>query len=178
VRTLNRGPGGVLQAASGDATTPDVPRILGTGWPLSNIPPQADAYTQECLRIYDIVRSTGVPNFLSARVPLPHNLNIAAWRSYLQGYSDVALVDFLAFGWPVGFDPAYPLVTTFENHASATKFSSHVDRYLQQEVAERAMVGPLSQPPFWPWVHTNPIMTREKKQSALRRVILDHPRHR
>jgi hypothetical protein len=148
-------------------------RILATGWPLSNIPADADAYTLQCLRIYDVVRQSGVPNFLHARIPLPHNLNMEAWSTYLQGYSDVSLVEFLTYGWPVGFDAHNPIETTFENHASACRYPTHVDAYIATEVSERAMVGPFRQPPFWPWVHVNPLMTREKKNSSQRRVILD-----
>jgi hypothetical protein len=67
-------------------------RVLATGWPLSNHTAASDPDMTECLRIYDVVRSTGVPNFLKARLPLPHSLNIPAWTSYLKGHSDVSLV--------------------------------------------------------------------------------------
>jgi hypothetical protein len=44
---------------------------------------------------------------------------------------------------------------------------------LDHEVAQEAMLGPFSKPPFWPWSHLNPLMSRPKKGSTSRRVILD-----
>jgi hypothetical protein len=67
-----------------------------------------DDFTAQCLFIYDTVRATGVPNFLAARLPIPHQLDIARWRYYLHGHNDISLVDFLEFGFPVGFNASHP----------------------------------------------------------------------
>ena len=155
-------------------SVPSTTEILATGWPIScNFDESADDYTRQCLRIYDVVRSTGVPNFLQARMPLPHQLNIPRWRHYLTGHTDIALVDLLEFGFPVGFSPNFPLTSTPMNHASATNYPEQVEQYLAKEVSCHAMLGPFRTAPFWPWLHTSPIMTREKKQSSRRRIILD-----
>ena len=147
--------------------------ILATGWPLSVITATADQLTLDCFRIYDAVRASGVPNFLSARLSLPHGLNIPTWRWYLQDYVDVSLVDFLEYGFPAGFDAQFPLSSTYTNHSSALSFPDHVQFYLDTECKEGAMLGPFTSPPFWPWLHISPLMTREKKNSTQRRVIVD-----
>ena len=149
------------------------PAALHTGWPLADFDSPGDDLATRCLHIYDAVRASGVPNFLSARLPLPHQLNIACWRSYLAGHSDVALTDFLEFGFPVGFIASHPLESTDRNHASALLHPDHVNTYLHKEVQCQAMLGPFDNPPFWPWCHLNPLMTRPKKDSQDRRVILD-----
>jgi hypothetical protein len=153
---------------------PSMQHVLTTGWPFSaSQEPTMDQHTQECFRIYDMVRATGVPNFLLARQPLPHGLNIDKWRFYLQGHTDSSLVDFLQYGFPVGFNPDCPLTPTLSNHASATNNLQHVEHYLTTEIEAGAILGPFSTPPFWPWTHLSPLMTREKKASVHRRVIVD-----
>ncbi len=55
-------------------------------------------------RIYDIVQSTGIPNFIGAKIPLLHGFNISHWRPYLVDYTDdPVLCDMLDYGWPVNY---------------------------------------------------------------------------
>jgi hypothetical protein len=169
--TLCEPPNFVAKSSKGD----NVSAQLSNGWPLScgDASTRSDDYIQNCLKIYDRVRLTGVPNFLQARIPLLHSLNIQNWRRYLKGHSDISLPDFLEFGFPIGFDPGCSVRADFTNHASARKFPTHVDKYIAKEVQEHALLGPFDSPPFWPWVHCSPLMTREKRASVARRVILD-----
>ena len=163
----------LLSTTTHHSSNSPCPSVLHTGWPLFTITSPTDNLTTQCLFIYDTVRATGVPNFLQARVPLPHQLCISQWRHYLHGHTNLSLVDFLEFGFPVGFDPVHPLESTERNHGSSLQYPDHVQAYLAHEVACHAMLGPFPSPPFWPWSHLNPIMTRPKKDSTDRRVILD-----
>lgn len=56
------------------------------------------------VRLHERVFSSGLPNYKGLRIPLVSNLNIAQWRSYLSDYHDNVIVDYLEFGWPVGYD--------------------------------------------------------------------------
>ena len=47
-----------------------------------------------------------------------------------------------------------------------------MDKYVNKETTLNALSGPFEEVPF-DWLRTNPCMTRPKKDSALRRVILD-----
>jgi hypothetical protein len=149
------------------------PSALHTGWPLADFTPLTDDLISNCLRIYDNVRASGAPNFLLAKIPLPHQLNIERWRAYLYGHTDLALVDFLQYGFPVGFISSNPLESSIRNHASALLNPTHIQKYLDKEVACQAILGPFDHAPFWPWCHLNPLMTRPKKDCQDRRVILD-----
>ena len=132
-----------------DTHGPSAATVLATGWPISTLEfTHVSVSAQECMRIYDIVRSTGVPNFLAARQSLPHGLNIPQWRHYLHGYHDTSLVDFLDYGFPVGFDPTCPLQATYNNHASALQFPDHVQTYLDTELEAGALLGPFPTPPL------------------------------
>lgn len=127
----------------------------------------------DLVRIYDVVRATGVPNFQQARLPLPHALNMPAWRHHLLDYTDHALCDYLEFGWPMNYVPLRPPTPTLSNHGSATAHVQHVLDYVNKETQLGALLGPFEAPPFWPWSQVNPLMTAPKKDSDARRVITD-----
>ena len=47
-----------------------------------------------------IVKQTGQPNYASARIQVPTELNIANWRKLCGNYRDQLLLDYLEFGFP------------------------------------------------------------------------------
>ena len=122
--------------------------------------------------IYDAVVGVGRYNYCGARVPVPSGLCVDAWRRYLQSYPDVGMVDFLEFGWPVNFDRSSPLRSTMVNHTSALQYPADLDFYISTELGHGALLGPFDGPPFLP-THVSPLMTRPKKGSEHRRIIMD-----
>ena len=118
------------------------------------------------------VIATGKPNYQEAKIPLQHGLNIVNWRELLADYHDLRLCDYLEFGFPLGYIADVPPQQNFRNHASSLNYESHVNKYLEKEVALKSLIGPFTDPPT-PNVHMNPLMSRPKKASEDRRVILD-----
>ena len=45
---------------------------------------KGDKSHDHLIKVYDVVRSTGVPNCLGARIPLQSGLNIKAWGKYVD----------------------------------------------------------------------------------------------
>ena len=129
-------------------------------------------FNANMLDIYGRVVKTGAYNFQAARIPIPSGLNIAAWREYLHDYHDNRIVDYLEFGWPSSFVHSAPLMSTFKNHQSGVEYSDHVRTYLQVELGINAILGPFVSPPVVP-LHLSPIMTRPKKESEIRRIVVD-----
>ena len=119
----------------------------------------------------EIIRHTGVPNFLNARIPVATQLNPDSWAKHLTTYWDQQLVDLIRFGFPLDFDRNSTLLSSCQNHASAIEHVHHVDAYIAEELKYGAMYGPFYQLPFP--VHVSPLMTREKQDSAKRRTIMD-----
>ena len=74
-------------------------------------------------------------------------------------------------GFPLDFDRSRSLIATYDNHASATKFPEHIDKYLAAEIEYGAILGPFKEYPFP--CHVSPFLTREKPHSENMRVILD-----
>ena len=144
--------------------------IVNEIWPV-----RSASVSHECyhLDLYEIVRATGVPNYLSARIRVPSGLNCDAWDSLLYAYRDAEIADYLRFGWPGGYTAPVPPTSSDKNHPSAELYPTHVGKFLQKEVDMGAMLGPFSSPPFSPWSQVSPLMTVEKKDSDSRRVIID-----
>ena len=59
-----------------------------------------------------------------------------------------------------------------ENHLSATQHGKHVQFYIDTELLYGALWGPFERPPVG-IMHVSPLMTREKRDSMNRRVIMD-----
>ena len=74
------------------------------------------------LELHKFVKAFGCPNFLGARVPVVSNLNMDSWKFHLRDYWDTQLLDLLEFGFPLDFDTTTDLISTEENHTSATVF--------------------------------------------------------
>ena len=129
-------------------------------------------FNANMIQIYNRVFHSRQYNFKNVRVPIPSGLNIAAWKTYLHDYADSDLIKFLEFGWPSSFNHMAPLISTFDNHKSGTDYASHIDTYLLTELGHSAILGPFASPPVVP-LHLSPIMTRPKKESLTRRIVVD-----
>ena len=116
--------------------------------------------------------ATGKYNFAQARLEVPSELNIPAWKEALSKYPDRGIVDYLAYGWPINFNRASRLVSTPKNHPSADRFEGDVDHYIAVEREHGALAGPFAGPTVW-GMHLSPLMTSPKKDSPFRRVIMD-----
>lgn len=140
-------------------------------WPQPTISALKDF--PEFMHQYLKIRDTRLPNYKIARIPVNSGLNISQWEEALQNYHDFQICEHLKFGWPVGFLKPDPPVSVHVNHKSALDFPDQIQRFIQKELSHDALIGPFSEPPFFPWSRTSPLMTRPKKQSQDRRVIID-----
>ena len=128
----------------------------------------------EIAYIYDAVKSTGLPNALCARIPVTSGLNITAWEAYIgSDPSKSDLLDCIKYGFPIGYMGPISDTTSTPNHPSAEQYKAHVDSFVDKEMGLGAMQGPFPTPPFAPWSHVSPLMTRPKKDTEARRIISD-----
>ena len=122
--------------------------------------------------LFDTVMATDQYNFQEAKVRVPSGLNISAWKSYLENYRDKEIVKYLEFGWPISFNRASHLVPTVKPHPSGSAHPESVKFYIDTELGHEALLGPFDGMPLTQ-LHTSPIMTRPKKDSDKRRIVLD-----
>ena len=125
----------------------------------------------DILEAHNIIRHSGVPNFLKARIPVATQLNPDRWAFYLQDYGDKQLPDLIKYGFPLDFDRKSVLQPTYDNHTLAIQHCDQIDRYLSEELKYGAIYGPFKHLPIP--VHISPLMTRPKQNSEKRRTILD-----
>ena len=125
------------------------------------------------MTIYSAVRKTGLPNYLSAKVQLPSDLECDTWDLMLAAYDDRDITQFLRYGWPSSYTAKTPPTSAAHNHPSAHAHPADIDRFLQKELSKHAMLGPFPDQPFSPWTQISPLMTVPKKDSEKRRVIID-----
>ena len=125
--------------------------------------------------IFDMVNRDGRFNHREARIPLPSGMNIKKWRTMLRGYSDSNVIEYQEFGWPIGIDRDAQFISEGENHASAKAYSRDITHYIVTELHNGALLGPFGAPPPPPptGCHYSPLMSRPKKDSKFRRVIVD-----
>ena len=145
-------------------------------WPGVSAATLPDGYT----RIYQAVRATGLPNAMAARVPLPTRLNVETWKRELgQSGAYAQLLDFIQFGFPVGYLGPISDTRGVDNHPSATDFPRHIQAFINKEIGIGGVLGPFESPPFTPWCHVSPLMSRPKSDPTARRVITDmtYPAH-
>jgi hypothetical protein len=136
--------------------------------------------TQDCkgnftdfILAHDLIADSGVPNFRGCRIAVSSNFNIPLWRSLLQDYHDLNLVDQLEFGFPVGYSATDLPVSEIRNHSGATDFKDYVSQYLDKEISLGVMAGPFAGNPFNRPLHISPLNTVPKKDPRERRVIAD-----
>lgn len=136
--------------------------------------PHANGLPTELAMIYDNVRQSGIPNVLGVRHTLPTKLNLAEWRATFGQYTEYAeLLDFIEFGFPMGYLGPESNYDQKYNHSSANDFSKDIDKFLSKEISLGGIIGPLSEAPFRPWLHAAPYMSRPKRESNDRRIIAD-----
>ena len=133
--------------------------------------PSDPTFINKMMDIYERVKATGVPNHQGARIPLPRGLNIPTWRRLTADHQDTSLIDLLEYGFPLGYEGPIPTLS-YSNHMSATCYPDHVQAYLQTETSAGAMLGPFRDLPF-SWTQISPLMTRPKRNSYQRRIIVD-----
>ena len=129
-------------------------------------------HTNDLIEIHEIVKETGKPNFMQARIPVKSQLNVEVWEKLLKNYWDQQLLQLLRFGFPLDFNRNRQLHCEGGNHSSATEYPKDVDAYIQEETSYGAILGPFKENPIKN-SHTSPFMTRNKPNSDRRRVIID-----
>ena len=119
-----------------------------------------------------LVKATGKPNYMEARLPVPSQLNVEIWKSLLTEYWDQQLLQLLEFGFPLDFNRNCPLRCNNKNHSSAIEYPNDVEAYIKEESDYQAILGPFLKNPITGG-HCSPFMTRSKPNSDRRRVIVD-----
>ena len=124
--------------------------------------------------LHEKVKSTGLPNFQLAKIPIRSKWNIEYMQSQLAGYQDKKVVTFCKYGWPIGITDGKNLEQeSLRNHSGAREFPDQMSKYITRELGEGTLLGPFKTNPFRSPMVVSPLNTTEKRDSDERRVIMD-----
>lgn len=121
---------------------------------------------------YAVVK-LGANNFRKARIPLVTDLKISAFRTYLVDYIDKDVINFLEFGWPINYQAQERPKGHDANHRSAYAFTDVVDKDIQQDIKDGALLGPFNSNPLAQQLTLSPLQTVPNKGQGNRRVVVD-----
>ena len=139
-------------------------------WPY----PAQEMHAQTAL-LYDAAKLAKLNGAPPPRVDETTSLIISAWEGAATGHpADTIVINGIKHGFSIQYmgPPMYGTPSQY-NHTSATCFPEHVQAYIDEEIGHGALEGPFANPPFTPWFHTSPLMTREKDDKNSRRIIVD-----
>ena len=81
--------------------------------------------------LHEKVKSTGLPNFQLAKIPIRSRWNIEYMQSQLAGYQDQKVVTFCKYGWPIGITDGKNLEReSVRNHSGAREFPDQMSKYI------------------------------------------------
>ena len=122
--------------------------------------------------LHDLVKQSGVANYMGVRIPIKSQLNVNVWKQELVQYWGQQFLQLVEFGFPLDFNRKCPLRCERGNHKSATEFPADIDAYIDEETKFDAILGPFKEKPI-DSSHSSPFMTRPKLYSSRHRVIVD-----
>lgn len=152
-------------------TQTKIKEMVSKHWPITTR--QAKTEFPSFTKIYEAAKAYNLPNALGAKQYVHSDLIIKNWVNLLRDYHDNELCHFLAYGWPIGYYSTVMPVSVDKNHPSALAYPDHIDEFIAVEKRYEAILGPADSIPFTPWMRLSPLMTRPKKDSDKRRVIVD-----
>lgn len=131
------------------------------------------------LEIHKLVRESGKFNYEGCRITVNDKIDVSFMRQMLRDYNDIAVCDFLQFGFPIGFIGdeqnlhGLDQIWKHRNHRGATDFSDEINSYLEKESKNDSILGPFKSNPFVGNLIISPLNSVPKKDTSERRVILD-----
>ena len=85
---------------------------------------------EKCIQIANILKSTNLPNYRMARIPLVSGLKIEAWECELQNYPNDRLLQYIKFGFPLSLVSCVSLHNQeVNNHILALQYPKDIDKY-------------------------------------------------
>ena len=129
--------------------------------------------TEYFVNLSSSVKQFGTYNHLGARIKLEHSkINVEKFRFYLNSdFDDLAILQYLEYGFPLGLVEDYILKPVLRNHSSSYEYFTHIDKFISKEIAAGGITGTFLSSPFQQ-IMVSPLMTAVKKPDS-RRAVFD-----
>ena len=119
------------------------------------------------------VRESGCYNFEGCRIELPSPWNLDLFEELLTGYHDEDLIKFLKFGWPIEVENLTKNRSRPPNQKGACTNLAKLKAYVEEEIANGAVIGPFLDNPFGDAARFSPLDAIPKKDSEELRIIMN-----
>ena len=119
------------------------------------------------------IRNSGVPNYVGERILVKLKFNLHLLDHLSKQYHDRRILDFLMFSFPIDHDGSEVTHNEVNHKGEGPEFHDDIIAYLKKEIAEGAVIGPFSEPPFKDEIGVSRLNSIPKRDSMRRRVILD-----
>ena len=113
-----------------------------------------------------------IPNCRDSQIRIHSQLRIEHWVQLLVDYHDRDLLDWLKFGFPLGYVKSPPKTCVW-NYPSVWHHCDAINTYIEKELSHGALIGPFDTPPYNTWSHLNPCITRDKDGGKGKHVIFN-----
>ena len=121
----------------------------------------------------NLIHESKLPNYLDLQIPVMQFWNLDIFEKLLDRYSDLAVIQFIKFGWPINHDGRQYSNGICDNWKGANVHLNQVKKYLDTELHYKSVIGPFKSNPFVQDIRISPLNTRDKKDSTEKRIILD-----
>ena len=116
--------------------------------------------------------ATGFSNYLADHIQHPSNLVFEELECIVNTTEDSRIVQLLRYRFSFGYMGPVPIPSS-EIHPLAKWHLRDLAVYIVKESDHGTMLGLSLPTPFQPWCLLNPFLTRPKKDTTDRRVIMD-----
>ena len=85
------------------------------------------------VNLSSLVKQYGTYNHLGAWVKLDHSkINVDKFRFFLANtdFDDLAILQYIEFGFPLGLVDDFVLKPVLRNHSSSYEYFTHIDRFI------------------------------------------------
>ena len=120
------------------------------------------------------IRRSGLINAKGCKIEIPSVWNIELFEELLSGYEDMEIIKYLHYGWPVELSKKLNVLPPPVNQKGARDNPDKVLNYLEDEIKNGSILGPLQVNPFGSCARFSPIDAIPKKDSQDLRIILNH----
>ena len=129
----------------------------------------------EFVELFEMVHSSGQPNYVGCKVKVGTQFNMEMWRRRLQDYEDKVVCEFIEYGFPLDVDSEKELCFDVrKNHKGARDHPDFIRKYFERERSVSRVAGPFTKNPLSIPLVVSPMNTVPKRNSVdERRVIVD-----
>ena len=104
-------------------------------------------------------------NFSGARIKISHScIRVDRIRELLPlDFDDIAVIQYLEYGFPLGLAENAILKPSFKNHSSSYQYYTYIDKFICTELDKGGICGPFSNSPFDDFM-LSPLMTSPQQR--------------